>query len=198
MTTGRNDPCPCGSGKKYKKCCLQKEIEPSLNTEPLSSQQRSRFAGQAGGLYDDRPAIAIIKPSSFYSSKDDKILLNWHCYEVAMAFYDQIKKDHPEQLKKYAISNIQLAGFSIYLSKKIKIIILQTLGGRIKEPYISDEIIISFFPYLDYKMIEKLLESSICAWKQLLDACTICPTACLTNRNEYCAMFDMHSSHNFD
>lgn len=21
---GRNDPCPCGSGKKYKKCCLIK------------------------------------------------------------------------------------------------------------------------------------------------------------------------------
>jgi SWIM/SEC-C metal-binding protein len=21
--TGRNDPCPCGSGKKYKKCCGQ-------------------------------------------------------------------------------------------------------------------------------------------------------------------------------
>jgi preprotein translocase subunit SecA len=22
---GPNDPCPCGSGKKYKKCCMQKE-----------------------------------------------------------------------------------------------------------------------------------------------------------------------------
>jgi tetratricopeptide (TPR) repeat protein len=22
---GRNDPCPCGSGKKYKKCCLPKD-----------------------------------------------------------------------------------------------------------------------------------------------------------------------------
>jgi preprotein translocase subunit SecA len=22
---GRNDPCPCGSGKKYKKCCLLHE-----------------------------------------------------------------------------------------------------------------------------------------------------------------------------
>lgn len=22
---GRNDPCPCGSGKKYKQCCLNKE-----------------------------------------------------------------------------------------------------------------------------------------------------------------------------
>ena len=21
---GRNDPCPCGSGKKFKKCCLAK------------------------------------------------------------------------------------------------------------------------------------------------------------------------------
>ncbi|MFQ5796612.1 MAG: SEC-C metal-binding domain-containing protein, partial [Candidatus Bipolaricaulia bacterium] len=25
MEIGRNDPCPCGSGKKYKKCCLPKD-----------------------------------------------------------------------------------------------------------------------------------------------------------------------------
>ena len=25
MKVGRNDPCPCGSGKKYKKCCLGKD-----------------------------------------------------------------------------------------------------------------------------------------------------------------------------
>ena len=24
---GRNDPCPCGSGKKYKNCCLDKDRE---------------------------------------------------------------------------------------------------------------------------------------------------------------------------
>jgi len=23
---GRNDPCPCGSGKKYKKCCMDKDL----------------------------------------------------------------------------------------------------------------------------------------------------------------------------
>jgi len=30
---GRNDPCPCGSGKKYKKCCgeLQEFLEPTLD-----------------------------------------------------------------------------------------------------------------------------------------------------------------------
>jgi len=25
---GRNDQCPCGSGKKYKKCCMLKENNP--------------------------------------------------------------------------------------------------------------------------------------------------------------------------
>ncbi|ABO68536.1 YecA family protein [Geobacillus thermodenitrificans] len=27
MSIGRNDPCPCGSGKKYKKCCMNKVME---------------------------------------------------------------------------------------------------------------------------------------------------------------------------
>lgn len=25
MKTGRNSPCPCGSGKKYKRCCQGKD-----------------------------------------------------------------------------------------------------------------------------------------------------------------------------
>ena len=28
----RNDPCPCGSGKKYKKCCGQHKFEPPATT----------------------------------------------------------------------------------------------------------------------------------------------------------------------
>ncbi len=30
MATGRNDPCPCGSGKKYKKCCQTAETPASI------------------------------------------------------------------------------------------------------------------------------------------------------------------------
>ena len=26
---GRNDPCPCGSGKKFKKCCLGRPATPT-------------------------------------------------------------------------------------------------------------------------------------------------------------------------
>ncbi|MCK4302999.1 MAG: SEC-C domain-containing protein [Candidatus Eisenbacteria sp.] len=38
---GRNAPCPCGSGKKYKKCCLQKDQERS----PLMSTTWPPSAG---------------------------------------------------------------------------------------------------------------------------------------------------------
>ena len=31
---GRNDPCPCGSGRKYKKCCLFKERAAGAGTKP--------------------------------------------------------------------------------------------------------------------------------------------------------------------
>lgn len=31
---GRNDPCPCGSGKKYKKCCMHKHSQDDLFDEP--------------------------------------------------------------------------------------------------------------------------------------------------------------------
>ena len=36
---GRNDPCPCGSGLKYKKCCLNKKKNPLSSLNPF---QRSK------------------------------------------------------------------------------------------------------------------------------------------------------------
>jgi hypothetical protein len=35
---GRNDPCPCGSGKKYKKCCLNNTTRPAAPTPTLFSE----------------------------------------------------------------------------------------------------------------------------------------------------------------
>ncbi|MRR05987.1 MAG: hypothetical protein EG828_03440 [Deltaproteobacteria bacterium] len=38
---GRNEPCPCGSGKKYKKCCLAKEQENSIRQRDESTVAKS-------------------------------------------------------------------------------------------------------------------------------------------------------------
>lgn len=42
MKVNRNDPCPCGSGKKYKKCCMQKDEEMQRRQQmqkPLEEQK---------------------------------------------------------------------------------------------------------------------------------------------------------------
>ncbi|MBB4364044.1 hypothetical protein GGD65_005098 [Bradyrhizobium sp. CIR18] len=36
---GRNDPCPCGSGKKFKKCCLDSERLDDLSSDSPQSVQ---------------------------------------------------------------------------------------------------------------------------------------------------------------
>jgi hypothetical protein len=38
MATGRNEPCPCGSGKKYKKCCIKAE-----NVIHMHQRKEERF-----------------------------------------------------------------------------------------------------------------------------------------------------------
>ena len=42
----RNDPCPCGSGKKYKKCCMPVSASPTQGLRP-----GVRMKG--GVLYDE-------------------------------------------------------------------------------------------------------------------------------------------------
>jgi tetratricopeptide (TPR) repeat protein len=46
--TGRNEPCPCGSGKKYKKCCLNSS-KPSTGGTPFYSDL-DKLSNQAPDL----------------------------------------------------------------------------------------------------------------------------------------------------
>ena len=40
--TGRNEPCPCGSGRKFKKCCLDREAQPVAREMPAAVATRLR------------------------------------------------------------------------------------------------------------------------------------------------------------
>jgi len=45
MKIGRNDSCPCGSGKKYKKCCLEKcENKPNINFDKHYFELKGKIA----------------------------------------------------------------------------------------------------------------------------------------------------------
>jgi len=47
---GRNDPCPCGSGKKYKKCCVNKPLGPRKVTLQTSGNDNVQRMGKTASL----------------------------------------------------------------------------------------------------------------------------------------------------
>jgi len=55
-TPGRNDPCPCGSGKKYKKCCLPKEQ--AEEGKVIAKEQAAREERTAARRLEERQAKA--------------------------------------------------------------------------------------------------------------------------------------------
>ena len=52
---GRNEKCPCGSGKKYKKCCLAKDREEAQQRREASA------AGEKQPVVDDLPPYVITR-----------------------------------------------------------------------------------------------------------------------------------------
>jgi hypothetical protein len=86
MTVGRNDPCPCGSGKKFKKCCAAKG---ETATAGLTAAIRMK-----GGVSFDRAANAYrVIVHSWDNAECLREPREWHSAETfasedaAMAFY---------------------------------------------------------------------------------------------------------------
>lgn len=41
---GRNDKCPCGSGRKYKQCCLEKDEEAAREARAKAAEEAAAAA----------------------------------------------------------------------------------------------------------------------------------------------------------
>ena len=54
---GRNDPCPCGSGNKYKKCCLEKD-------EAARVAATTASAAAAAAAAAEKPPVAQTAPAA--------------------------------------------------------------------------------------------------------------------------------------
>lgn len=63
MSTGRNDPCPCGSGKKYKRCCQGSgEFAEPEKSPQLTPRQQLDIANSAFSLGDISRARQALEP----------------------------------------------------------------------------------------------------------------------------------------
>ncbi len=60
---GRNDPCPCGSGRKYKQCCLPKQQASQIRG--LSLRRDDELLWTRLIAFGQRPAFFVDLPSAF-------------------------------------------------------------------------------------------------------------------------------------
>ena len=81
---GRNDPCPCGSGKKYKQCCMHSSEQGELQPRP---SPRFRFEpGSYGGSGSFVPSLACLEQT---------ILDEWEYYYILVDPSKVYAKEEP-------------------------------------------------------------------------------------------------------
>jgi len=95
--TGRNDPCPCGSGKKYKKCCLNKDQAVSDDAYPRSPLE---FGSESlPRLWDERAVANDCAILGEIMDRDPAFAKMCFSKEKVTTFIDTIVKDDPSFLK---------------------------------------------------------------------------------------------------
>ena len=74
MKIGRNNPCPCGSGKKYKKCCLENEKTFLIGEDFFYSQIKPHYKNVK---FDINRFLEFEISLPFQLALEDKSLFNF-------------------------------------------------------------------------------------------------------------------------
>lgn len=109
---GRNDPCPCGSGKKYKKCCLARhEAEGPKVVEPHEHAEHAECADadhlRAGvvhvpaGLTGAQAREYVERLDRWSNAASDA--LDEGRLEEADHLADQLRAEYPDQVDGYGL-----------------------------------------------------------------------------------------------
>lgn len=97
MKIGRNDPCPCGSGKKFKKCHLGREDE-------LFQEGTSLFSKEMGEKITNLPEVAYGRSREMIEALDIENLTGSHfgirCIDLSAYEALSVPDEHLSNRKK--------------------------------------------------------------------------------------------------
>src|ERR1700681_3897784 len=87
---GRNDPCPCGSGNKYKKCCLAKEEAVAREQLAKAEARRAERAAETAAahrlhLHEVKAAIAASLSGAADTEEDELTIASNAAAELVRA-----------------------------------------------------------------------------------------------------------------
>lgn len=72
QNVGRNDPCPCGNGKKYKHCYLSKDKDCSLYQDEDTKNLLSEHAKKLASILEVLPTFTAELHQLFYKTDQDE------------------------------------------------------------------------------------------------------------------------------
>jgi hypothetical protein len=144
------------------------------------------------GRCNQRLKGSIISPTHFFSRAEEKTKLNWYCFEYARGLEMLIRRDRRlcGQLRRKKVDDRAIAGFCIHYAKKMQREIIDRVSGHTKNVRLGYEEIETYFPDIGDLLVDRLLTAAAKAWDWQTDACVVCPTRCISERNEIAPMFD--------
>lgn len=105
---GRNDPCPCGTAKKYKKCCLAKDQEQvrqraraaretERNRETEKHELAARIATRAEPVSVAKQPTLCLEEDGLDDLSNSVIdLINERRYDEALVACERLLRHYPE------------------------------------------------------------------------------------------------------
>ncbi len=128
---GRNDPCPCASGKKYKKCCMESDRQRDTKDEDFSIDEfespnpfMERDSLDHGFHTSDfKGKIALLKDCLAAPPEDDGMLLEWYLdvADSAESEADLILFDECVKLFSVSLPKLYSDCIPYILNKRLKV-----------------------------------------------------------------------------
>ena len=110
---GRNDPCPCGSGKKYKRCCLaqqsasytfwaqQRNASDELSRDMLRFAER-KFSDQIQVAWQDFNMTDLPVPFEKHSREHD-LFMSYFLFSLGPSKTTHRKGSKPERRRCHSM-----------------------------------------------------------------------------------------------
>lgn len=73
---GRNDPCPCGSGQKYKRCCLPKDQAAESEALKAAAEARAAEAARHAHTHENCDCGAFIDEEEDELTRDSNAIVD--------------------------------------------------------------------------------------------------------------------------
>ena len=138
------------------------------------------------------PFNPFVSHDSFFSTDAEKIKIHWFLFEFAQEMESFIHRDKrlKKRLSRKGVDDIRIGDFCVHYAKHMKKQIIDKLEGRISQVCIGYKEIETFLPEIGDRLVDQLLTVILKAWDSQTEACVVCPTRCISERDERAPMFD--------